>query len=55
MAKVKAYHTVTPEKPHGQRDVYHDDSACPDGQRIERKNRRDGTGNRPKCDWCKTH
>ena len=43
MAKVAPYHTVTPEKPYGERDVYHDHDDCPAGRRIEPQNRRVGT------------
>jgi len=52
MAKVAPYHTITPEKPYGERDVYHDDSACPAGRRIEPSNRRQGTAGRPRCEDC---
>jgi hypothetical protein len=52
MAKVPAYHTITPEKPYGERDVYHDHDNCPAGRRIEPQNRRRGTANRPRCEDC---
>lgn len=52
MAKVAAYHTITPEKPYGERDVYHDHDDCPTGRRIEQQNRRTGTANRPRCEDC---
>jgi hypothetical protein len=55
MAKVSAYHTITPERPYGERDVCHDQDNCPDGLRIERKNRRPGTANRDRCRWCTGH
>ncbi len=32
--------------------VYHDDPACTDGNDIERKNRRKGTGGKPPCSKC---
>jgi len=35
------------------RPVYHDDTACTEGNNIEPQNRRDGTGGRRKCDRCK--
>ena len=53
MAKVKPYHTTTDEAARNQRNVYHDHDNCPDGKRIEPKNKRDGTDNRPRCDECK--
>jgi hypothetical protein len=54
--KVNTFHTTTPEgSDPGHRDVYHDDSSCPDGSRILSVNRVPGTGGRPKCDWCKSH
>lgn len=49
MAKVAPFHSVLPsDKP-----VYHDDNRCTEGNNIETKNRRSGTGGRPKCDHCK--
>ena len=53
MAKVDPYHTVTNELSYGQRNVYHDQSECPDGQRIEANNWRWGRGDRSRCDECK--
>jgi hypothetical protein len=52
MAKVPPYHTITPEKPYGERDVYHDHNECPAGRRIEPQNRRPGTAGRPRCLDC---
>jgi hypothetical protein len=52
MSKVAPYHTITPEKPYGERDVYHDHSDCPTGRRIEPQNRRQGTAGRPRCEDC---
>jgi len=52
MARVAPYHTTTPEKPYGERDVYHDQSDCPTGRLIERQNRRSGTAGRPRCEDC---
>ena len=34
------------------RNVYHDNDKCTEGNNIEAKNRRSGTGGRPKCDHC---
>jgi hypothetical protein len=52
MAKVAPYHTSTPEKPYGERDVYHDHNDCPRGRQIEPSNLRSGTANRPRCEVC---
>ena len=35
--------------------VYHDNTSCNTGNNIERENRREGTGGKPKCDECKSH
>jgi hypothetical protein len=52
MAKVPPYHTITPEKPYGQHDVYHDHDDCPEGRKIERKNWRPGMDGRDRCEDC---
>jgi hypothetical protein len=52
MAKVPPYHTTTPERPYGERDVYHDHNDCPAGRRIEPQHRRPGTAGRPRCLDC---
>jgi hypothetical protein len=52
MALVPPYHTITPEKPYGERDVYHDRNDCPTGRQIEPQNRRSGTAGRPRCEDC---
>lgn len=55
MSKVQPYHTDTPEGGQvGHRDVYHDHDNCSEGRRIKPKNRRPGTGGRPRCDECKS-
>jgi hypothetical protein len=51
--KINLYHTTTPESDPGHRNLYHDQNICPDGTRIQPEHRVSGTGNRPKCDWCK--
>ena len=48
MAIVAAYHSVL----ESDRKVYHDSSLCTEGNNIEAKNRRTGTGGRPRCDRC---
>jgi hypothetical protein len=49
MAKVAAFHTDSPEYP---REVYHDKDTCPDGKRIKREHRVDGTGSKKHCLEC---
>ncbi len=34
-------------------EVYHNNPNCPEGNNIERKNRRDGTGGKRLCEHCK--
>ena len=51
MAKVTPYYTSEPETP----EVYHDDDACPHGQRIKPEHLRYGTGARDLCSWCEEH
>jgi hypothetical protein len=46
--KVAPYYSISPE----DREVYHDKSNCPDGERIKPGNKRSGTGNRPYCKEC---
>jgi hypothetical protein len=35
-----------------ERNVYHDHNDCPDGSRIEKQHRTDGTGGRDRCKEC---
>lgn len=49
MAKVSPFHSTSSE----DKEVYHDDSECPYGQRIKPENRASGNGGRPKCSYCK--
>lgn len=42
------YYSISRE----DREVYHDKSNCPDGERIKPENKRYGTDNRPKCQEC---
>jgi hypothetical protein len=48
MAKVPAFHSKRPN----DKNVYHDNDACTEGNNIEKQNRVNGTGNRPKCTHC---
>lgn len=49
MAKVAPFHSVKET----DRNVYHDNSSCTEGNNIETENKRTGTDNRPKCEHCK--
>jgi hypothetical protein len=51
MAKVPAFHTSEPEY-EGERNVYHDQSECSAGKRIEQRHRTPGTAGRDKCQIC---
>jgi hypothetical protein len=51
MSKVSPFHTSVPEYG-GERNVYHDDNACPDGKRIKPEHRTPGTAGRPLCKEC---
>ncbi len=46
MAKVAPFHSI-------KQSVYHDNTKCTEGNNIERENKRDGTGGKPKCEHCK--
>ena len=48
MAKTNPWHSTKDNDP----NVYHDNTSCTEGNNIEDKNRRDGTGNRPQCQHC---
>lgn len=48
MAKVSAFHS----KLKTDRNVYHDNDKCTEGNNIEKENRVSGTGGRPKCEHC---
>jgi Mn-dependent DtxR family transcriptional regulator len=52
MAKVKAFHTDSPEYAPKHREVYHDKDTCPDGKKIQSKHRVEGTGNKKHCLEC---
>jgi hypothetical protein len=52
MAKVSAYHSVSPEDMQRQRYVHHDHDDCADGKRIKLQNKLAGTGGYPRCDEC---
>lgn len=48
MTKVLPYHSIEPG-----REVYHDSNRCTEGNNIERRNRKNGTGGKRRCDHCK--
>ncbi len=48
MPKVSAFHSVKPNT----RNVYHDNSACTEGNNIEKQYWRTGTAGRPRCEHC---
>lgn len=52
MAKVRAFHTDSPEYLPKHREVYHDKDTCPDGKKIKPEHRKDGTGNKKHCLEC---
>lgn len=49
MAKVTPFHSARAN----DRNVYHDNDRCTEGNNIEWANRRQGTGGRPQCDHCR--
>jgi hypothetical protein len=48
MAKVPPFHSKRPN----DRNVYHDNDRCTEGNNIENYNRVPGTGGRPRCEHC---
>jgi hypothetical protein len=48
MPLVSPYYSISPE----DREVYHDKSNCPDGERIKPENKRYGKDNRDHCKEC---
>jgi hypothetical protein len=49
--KVAPYHTSHPDYGR-QRNVYHNDNACPDGRKIKPEHRNAGMSGRPLCKEC---
>lgn len=47
--RVPPFHSVLKT----DRNVYHDNDKCTEGNNIEKQNRRPGTDGRPKCEHCK--
>jgi hypothetical protein len=47
MPRKSAWHSVL-------QSVHHNNSACTEGNNIEPRNRRDGTGGKPLCHHCAT-
>lgn len=52
MAKVSPYHTTHLHYSSEERNVYHNDNACPAGRRIKPEHRASGTAGRPLCKDC---
>jgi hypothetical protein len=52
MAKIAPYHTTSIEYSTEERNVYHDQSECPDGKRIKPEHKASGTAGRPRCKEC---
>lgn len=52
MARVNPYHTSLKESP-PERDVYHNDDACPAGSKITKEHWKPGMNGRPLCKDCK--
>jgi hypothetical protein len=52
MAKCPPFHTDSEEYKPKHREVYHDDDECSEGEKIEKKHRKDGEGNRKRCEVC---
>ena len=50
MPKVSPFHSTEPGC-----EVYHNNSACVDGNNIERKYRASGTGSKRLCSRCKDY
>lgn len=46
--RVKPFHSIKKI----DRNVYHDNDRCTEGNNIETANRRDGTDGRPRCEHC---
>ena len=47
MAKTTPFHSTPPST-----SVYHDNTSCTEGNNIEARYRKSGTGGRPKCSHC---
>ena len=52
MAKVKPYHTNSPEYSAHHREVYHDHDDCHYGKDIKSWHRENGEGGKPRCKEC---
>ena len=48
MAKVSPFHSAK----QSDRNVYHDNDDCTEGNNIEQENIRSGTGGYPLCEHC---
>ncbi|HXS32324.1 MAG TPA: hypothetical protein VN758_00950 [Solirubrobacterales bacterium] len=52
MSKIPPFRTSSLEYPPEHRNVYHNDSDCPDGKLIKPWHRDSGDGGRPLCKEC---
>ncbi len=52
MATTSPYHTTSLHYTSEERNVYHNDDACPAGKRIKPEHRASGTAGRPLCKDC---
>ena len=50
--KVNPYHTTVLHYSSEERNVYHNNDACPAGKRIKPEHRTSGTAGRPLCKDC---
>ena len=46
MSKIAPFHSV-------KQQVYHDDTDCPEVNKIQTLYKRQGTGAKPKCPYCR--
>jgi hypothetical protein len=53
VAKVSPYHTSVLHYSQAERNVYHNNDACPAGKLIKPEHKTPGTAGRPLCDDCK--
>ena len=52
MAKVPAFYSVNEANKPANKQVYHNDNACPPGRDIPQNERRTGTGGYRLCEDC---
>jgi len=52
VAKIAPFHTDAREYLPRNRQVYHDQDNCFEGQKIKDKHRKPGTGEKERCGFC---